>query len=427
MTSKRRYFLILAAALGLVLLIGFGAAAATRAWQQFNRPTPLEVTLAPALREWKFDLLRYEIEALSGKIDDFFRRYGARLDETEQRRLVEQYQQRAQIIHGLQDEVGRRFADPAVADPAAATAALRAQIDYLAALQTEIRPLAERILERQSARVIEEMGITDAGLIWPPVRFDFSALPNYLIVSPRDRIEVEAGIYLHPDLDLPQIEAIEADIARETGKSTLIEGLGGLGAWPTLVLDQASLAWILETIAHEWVHNYLAFHTLGWRMNDSGQMNTINETVASIAGDEIGQKVAHDFYDIPYPPPPVAGDQPPPPPDPDRIDFNAEMRRTRLHVDELLAAGKVEEAEAYMEERRQFFVRHGYPLRRLNQAYFAFHGSYATGAASTDPIGPKLQELRRLTPDLATFLTVVRGIARPSDLDQLLNEWRGVE
>ncbi|MBX7235310.1 MAG: hypothetical protein K1X65_13040 [Caldilineales bacterium] len=426
MTSKRRLFFILAVFLGLVLLSGIGAgAAATRAWRQFNQSTPLEQALAPAVRAWRFDLLRYEIGAVSGKVGDLFRRPGVRLNEDEQRRLVEQYQQRALTIRRLQDEVERRYADPAAVDPAAITADARAQIDHLNDLQSQLRPLVEGILQQQTTQVIGEMGLTTAGLVWPPVRFDFSALPNYLIVSPRDRIEVEAGIYLHADLDLPQIEALENDIASEFGKSTLIEGLGGLGVWPTLVLDQAGLGWIAETIAHEWVHNYLVFYPLGRRLNDSGQMNTINETVATIVGEEIGQKVAHDFYGIPYPPPPAIADQPPPPPDPDRFDFDAEMRRTRLHVDELLAAGKIEEAETYMEARRQIFVQNGYPLRKLNQAYFAFHGSYATGAASTDPIGPKLQELRRLTPDLSVFVAAVREIAQPSDLDRLLNEWGG--
>ena len=70
------------------------------------------------------------------------------------------------------------------------------------------------------------------------------------------------------------------------------------------------------------------------------------------------------------------------------------MRATRLVVDELLKQGKVDEAEAFMEARRLTFVENGYPLRVLNQAYFAFHGSYATGASSTDPIGPKLRQLR---------------------------------
>ncbi len=425
MSSKRLFLLGLAAVLSSALLLGFGAsAAATRAWRQFNQFSPLEQSISQTVRQQAFDLVRYEVGAVTSKAGDLIRRAGARLSDEEQSQLVRQYQQRAQAIGRLQDEVERQYADPAVADPEVATAAARARIDHLNGLQYEIRPVVERALEIQTAQTLDQMGLTTGGMVWPPVRFDFSALPNYLIVSPRDRIEMEAGIHLQPDLDLPQIEIIEETIASEFGKSTLVEGLGGLGVWPTLVLDQASLSWILETIAHEWVHNYLIFHPLGWRMNDSGQMNTINETVATIVGEEIGQKVAHDFYGVPYPPPPAANREPPPPPDPDRFDFGTEMRRTRLHVDELLAAGQVEEAERYMEERRQVFVQNGYPIRKLNQAYFAFHGSYATGAASTDPIGPKLQELRALMPDLATFLSAVRGITQPADLDQLLVDWR---
>ena len=47
---------------------------------------------------------------------------------------------------------------------------------------------------------------------------------------------------------------------------------------------------------------------------------------------------------------------------PGQFDYNREMRQTRLRVDELLAEGKVEEAEAYMEERRQLFVEQGHSL-----------------------------------------------------------------
>lgn len=426
MTTKRVLLSGLAFVLVLVTLagIGAGATAATRTWRQFNQSTPLERAVTKTVHRQVFDLFRYEVGAVTSKVDDLFRRPGVRLDDEEQRRLVREYQQRAALIRRLEDEVKRQYADPSVSDPAAVSAAQRSQIDQLRGIQTEIRPVVESILERQTARTLGELGLTTAGLVWPPVRFDFSALPNYLIVSPRDRIEVEAGIHLQPGLDLPETEAIEAEVEQQFGKSALVEGLGGLGVWPTLVMDQADLSWILETIAHEWVHNYLVFQPLGWHMTDSPQMNTINETVATIVGGEAGQRLAHDLYGIPYPPPPSSDPQSPPTPDPERFDFTAEMRRTRLHVDDLLAAGQVEEAERYMEDRRQLFVQNGYPLRKLNQAYFAFHGSYATGAASTDPIGPKLQELRRLTPDLATFLAVVRTIAQPADLDRLLAEWQ---
>ena len=259
---------------------------------------------------------------------------------------------------------------------------------------------------------------------WPPLRFNFSDLPNYLIVSPRDRIEVVAGVHLRSDLGLPEIEAIEEDVAVQFDRSTLIDDLGGLGVWPTMVMDDSSLPWTLNTIAHEWVHNYLAFHPLGWNMFDSQEMNIINETVASIVGDEIGQALAYDVYGIPLPPPPSDNETELPEPDPDEFDFRTEMHRTRLKVNELLEAGRVEEAEDYMEQRRQLFVANGYAIRKLNQAYFAFHGNYATRAAASDPIGPELQELRELTPDLATFFHAVKEISEPEDLDHLLAEWR---
>jgi hypothetical protein len=96
------------------------------------------------------------------------------------------------------------------------------------------------------------------------------------------------------------------------------------------------------------------------------------------------------------------------------------MRETRLTTDKLLAAGQISEAEAYMEARRQELAGHGYLLRRLNQAYFAFHGSYAVGPAATDPIGGKLRLLRRQTGSLAAFMQVVAVFRTPADLDAAL-------
>ena len=68
------------------------------------------------------------------------------------------------------------------------------------------------------------------------------------------------------------------------------------------------------------------------------------------------------------------------------------MHKTRVNVDEMLADGKIDQAEDYMEARRQFFWENGYHIRKLNQAYFAFHGAYAdtpggTAGASEDPVG----------------------------------------
>ena len=82
-------------------------------------------------------------------------------------------------------------------------------------------------------------------------------------------------------------------------------------------------------------------------------------------------------------------------------------------MDELLAEGKVEEAEAYMEERRQFFWVNGYRIRKLNQAYFAFYGAYADtpGEQGADPIGPALLAIREDSDSLAEFMDRLASIS----------------
>ena len=92
------------------------------------------------------------------------------------------------------------------------------------------------------------------------------------------------------------------------------------------------------------------------------------------------------------------------------------MRETRLRTEELLADGKIEEAEAYMEERRRLMVDNGYYIRKINQAYFAFHGSYADSPASISPVRTQLEELRRRSGSLAAFLKLVATFSQPEDL-----------
>ena len=96
------------------------------------------------------------------------------------------------------------------------------------------------------------------------------------------------------------------------------------------------------------------------------------------------------------------------------------MRKTRERVDELLSAGKVEEAEAYMEERRLVFVEQGHNLRKLNQAYFAFYGSYATSPSSGNPIGGQLEWLRGQSSALRDYLRTIASVSSHEGLLALL-------
>jgi hypothetical protein len=92
-----------------------------------------------------------------------------------------------------------------------------------------------------------------------------------------------------------------------------------------------------------------------------------------------------------------------------------------VRVDHLLEEGRIDEAEEYMEQRRQVFVEHGYIIRKLNQAYFAFYGAYAdspVSAAGEDPVGEAVRQLRAQSSTLAEFL---RAMGRMNSYEDLLN------
>jgi hypothetical protein len=299
---------------------------------------------------------------------------------------------------------------------------LQAEIDALRHEQERERGAVEQIIERQVVAVLAAEGIGIAGYALPPVQFTFVEPPKKLVVSPRTRIEQIYGQMLDPEMPLAAIEQTEDRIGSEE-LSAYITDIGGLGAYPTMVIDSASLPWALSTVAHEWVHNYLTFFPLGFNYSRTGDLIIINETVAEVIGNEIGEKTLRQYYPDLAPPSEQSAALPDQINKPSGFDFGAEMHATRMVVDELLARGEVDKAETFMEERRRLFVENGYPLRVLNQAYFAFHGAYGTGAASSSSLGPQLEQLRELTSDLKTYLQVVRSFLTPADVEEALTQW----
>jgi hypothetical protein len=247
-----------------------------------------------------------------------------------------------------------------------------------------------------------------------------------LIVSPRQVIQQTADISVMPDLPLAEITRLEDAVANGLDVSSLVVPIGGVGVYPTMVNRTTDLNWLVEVVSHEWIHNYLTLRPVGVLYFSTPPMRTINETTANIAGTEIGEAVILRFYPE-FAPEPV--DEPPPgePPkdeEPPGFEFRAEMHETRVQTDALLAAGKTAEAEAYMEARRQVFWDNGYRIRKLNQAYFAFYGSYADqpgGAAGADPVGAAVRELRAGSVSLADFLDRMTWVTSYEAL-QRLNE-----
>jgi len=192
--------------------------------------------------------------------------------------------------------------------------------------------------------------------------------------------------------------------------------LGGIGTYPSFVMDDASLQFTLETATHEWLHSYLAFKPLGFLylldltgISPNYDIATMNETVVGIVSEEIGAIVYQRYY------PDYENSHQPTSEEPE-FDFNQEMREIRQTVDTYLAQGEISQAEEYMEEKRQYLASMGYYIRKLNQAYFAFHGTYADSPTSISPIGAELKQLREQSASLKDFLDTAAAMTSRQDL-----------
>ncbi len=405
-----------------VLLLA-GLVALLVAWP---RPTSeVEKGVRGLTQGQRFNLAGWTVGAVAGKLGGFVRSPASGLAATEGEAMVRDYLEMARRAGQLEDEIDRVYADPAQDQPDLTTESQRAELAGLRAELAAQADLVEAVLEAQVSQVVTDVGLDTAGVVWPPPRLRFTEPPQLLVVSPRQRIERLYSVDLLPDLDPAQRTGLEDAVAERFDLSAYVTGIGGYGVWPTMVVDRHGLPWTMETIAHEWVHNYLAFRPLGWSYLQGGDAITINETVASIAGEELGRAVMAAYYPDLLPPLPSPQSEVTNQigtPETSAFDFGREMRTTRLVADRLLAYSLVEEAETYMEDRRRRFVENGYRLRKLNQAYFAFHGSYATGPAGVDPIGPKLQLLRERSPSLAAFFEAVEDITTVADLDAALQQ-----
>ena len=324
---------------------------------------------------------------------------------------------------------------------------LRAQIQainqgslsgYLASLKEELAELeeqelanqdkVERILEKQIKAVLAEQGIFNPldsylriKINLPPLNFRLEKPPHLLVVSPRDRIESIREITLKQDISLEEMTTIENEVDK-LGVSSLVVELGGLGAtYPSFVTNEASLSFTIDTACEEWLHQYLFFRPLGllYALDLTGlapnyEIATINETVASMASKEIGALV-YEKYHSQYPKTPQPSQE-----EESGFDFNRQMRDTRRQVDHYLAQGEIELAEDFMEQERQYLAANGYYIRKLNQAYFAFYGTYADSPTSISPIGTELEKLREQSASLKDFLNRAATITSRQHLQDML-------
>ena len=362
----------------------------------------------------RYDLVRWHARNFLSKWIHHVARAvpGMGISDAERLAAVERYFQLGQRLDEIEPHV--EAASSAGLDGKADLALLESERERLREQRLAVRNDVEEAIESEVSAAVSALGLAAFGhLTFPPVDVRLSDPPKLLVTSPRDRIERLEDTLMDPDLAVAAQERIETALMADSDLSALVVDIGGVATYPASIHATGDLRWTLHITAHEWMHHYLIFRPLGRNMFSSHEMQSLNETVADLAAREISQP-AYDNMQAKMPGNPL----PPfgrslrlatasPPVDID-FDFNAEMRETRLTVDRMLESGDVDGAESYMESRREEFTSGGHPIRKLNQAFFAFYGTYAENPASSSPIGGQVRRLRESAPDLRTFLAWYR-------------------
>jgi hypothetical protein len=367
----------------------------------------------------EFNVLRWELEHVPNKwlylTDRFFT---GRLSSQEEDERLGRYllltAQIQQTERALADETAPA-GDPRRDD----VARLRSERD---ALENDV----EAVIEGRLTAVLEDEGLEssfplfpDFPWVFPPVDFEIDQPPRTLVASPRDRIELIEQRPLQQGLSLEQAVSIERAEEARGDRSALVLGLAGAATYPSIVAPHSDYLELAETVAHEWVHQYLAFHPLGQRYFASLELKTLNETVANIEGKELGA-ILVERYPLPDD---IAAELAMLNPEPS-VDPSPILRQLRLDVETLLSQGLVGDAEALMEERRLELEQQGVSFRRINQAFFAFRDVYADDPSSIDPIGLKLLTLREREGSAQAFLREAARLTSGAELDGLLSDGR---
>lgn len=375
----------------------------------------------------QFEFLTWELRALGAKAEASLTNGHSYLDERSRRDIVLSYLDLVREVARLENDIVSVFADPEIMNPNVAARDQQAELADKREAQRLVQSTAEAIVQDQIANVLVDEGFHLMGQAWPPVLMHMTPLPSVLIVSPRDRIERIYGIPLMHGLRTAEKEELESSVFENLDLSGLVVSLGGLGTYPAMIIETGSIVRLAEVTAHEWAHHWLAPYPVTLNYLEDRQVRTMNETIASIVGNEIGEIMIERYYPE-FAPTTSAVEQPAVdtdsavPDEPPAFDFQVEMALTRENVDRLLAEGKIDEAEAYMEERRLLLVENGWAIRKLNQAYFAFFGAYADvpGEAGSDPIGPMLLEIRSRSDSLKDFMQTVAPIGSFKELETVL-------
>ena len=246
-------------------------------------------------------------------------------------------------------------------------------------------------------------------IIFPSPEFNVGSSPKLLVTSPRNKIERKEEILLVPSIDIETIEALEGRAASDELSSVIIN-IGGLATYPSIIAEGKSSRELFLTISHEWLHQYLIFHPLGRSYFSNKEMKEINETLANIFSKKLLKSLCEKDFEIKNEMCLVS-----PLKDENKFDYREFMKKLRINVDQLLSEGKINNAEKLMNESTLILNNNGIKIRKINQAWFAFNGTYGDSPSSISNFN---DELTNLIDSYGTLKDAINDIKNISSLDE---------
>tara|TARA_Y100000996_G_C22533477_1_gene647383 strand:- start:476 stop:1768 length:1293 start_codon:yes stop_codon:yes gene_type:complete len=273
----------------------------------------------------------------------------------------------------------------------------------------------EQYLEESISSILQSDKVNLFGrFFYVPVDFTIGETPKLLVISPRDRIFRKEDKLLNNDILLEDIFRIENQLFSNNNLSAIVVPTGGVSTYPSMV-SEGDLLYVLQTSAHEWLHNYLALFPLGRSYFNSIEMQSINETICDIFGNEVGllayEKIigTEEKKEINYKSNLDIN-----------FDFSSFMKDTRFEAEKLLSEGKIVESESFMNSQAEVLSNYGYNIRKINQAYFAFYGTYGGNPESINEYHDNLVQIRAKYENLGEMIHDIKYADNIEKINKLL-------
>ena len=253
-------------------------------------------------------------------------------------------------------------------------------------------------------------------IIFPTPEFTVGNSPKLLVTSPRNKIERGSELLISSSINLKDVEKIENTIEEKENLSSIIIDIGGIAAYPAIVKDSNNPRQLFLTFSHEWLHQYLIFHPLGRSYFSSVKMKEINETLANIFSDKLLFSLCLKEFELKEEICSVEGRVK------NEFDYSNFMKNLRLEVDNLLFEKKILEAEKLMKDSTLILNNNGFKIRKINQAWFAFNGTYGDSPSSTSNVDDELLKFINNQLSIKTAIDELKNINSLNDYNNLVKD-----